>query len=96
MDGANVLIFSLRKLFSNFGLWCTVEVSSEFKAKSIQEFLKRWGVRLSSSYMTTSNGRAELAVKYTKRFLMNLKDDNDLDNNKINSSLVNEVQHSRL
>jgi len=46
--------------------------------------------------MTTSNGRAELAVKYTKRFLMNLKDDNDLDNNKINSSLVNEVQHSRL
>ena len=45
----------------------------EFIAKETESFLKRWGVRhrLSSVAFPSSNGRAELAVKLTKRLLMN-------------------------
>jgi hypothetical protein len=45
----------------------------EFKAKLTDDFCKRWGIRhrKSSAYFHSSNGRAELAVKSTKRLLMN-------------------------
>ena len=79
------MVYALRKLFATFGV--PTELTSDggpaFTAKSTEEFLHRWGVRhrLSSSYLPSSNGRAELAVKATKRLLMNNIDGNgDLDN----------------
>ena len=71
--GADGLIACLRNYFSRFGV--LNELSSdggpEFIAQSTKEFLHRWGVahRLSSSYYPQSNGRAEIAVKSTKRLL---------------------------
>ena len=43
----------------------------EFSAARTSEFLKRWGVThtLSSAYFPQSNGRAEVAVRITKRLL---------------------------
>ena len=43
----------------------------EFVSAEIRDFYKRWGVyhRLSSAYFPQSNGRAEVAVKLTKRLL---------------------------
>lgn len=71
--GADGLTACLRNYFSRFGV--PTELSSdggpEFVAHSTKEFLQRWGVahRLSSSYHPQSNGRAEVAVKLTKRLL---------------------------
>ena len=72
-----------------------VELSSdggpEFDSVETKDFLSRWGVRhrISSSYFPSSNGRAELAVKATKRLLMNNVDKNgDLDNDKMVRALL--------
>ena len=45
---------------------------SEFSSAATVDFLTRWEVRhrMSSSYFTQSNGRAEVAVKNAKRVLM--------------------------
>ena len=45
----------------------------EFVAEETNDFFRRWGVRhkLSSAYFPQSNGRAEVAVKSTKRLLEN-------------------------
>ena len=54
-------------------------------ARETQEFLNRWKVkhRLSSAYHPSSNGRAELAVKSTKRLLReNIAPDGSLDTDK--------------
>ena len=73
--GASGLCRALRKLFATFGV--PAEVSSdggpEFIAKETTDFFNRWGIRhrRSSVSFPSSNGRAELAVKYTKRLLMN-------------------------
>ena len=72
--GANGLCRALRRLFSTFGV--PSEISSdggpEFIANQTEDFFKRWGVshRVSSVSFPSSNGRAELAVKSTKRLLM--------------------------
>ena len=44
----------------------------EFKSSATSDFLRLWGVkhRISSSYNPQSNGRAEVAVKKVKRFLI--------------------------
>ena len=44
----------------------------EFTSSETSNFLKRWGVhhRISSAYYPQSNGRAEVAVKKVKRFLL--------------------------
>ena len=63
----------------------------EFSASTTMDFLQRWGVkhRISSSYFPSSNGRAELAVKSTKRLLMNNVDCNgNLDNDNMVRALL--------
>ena len=73
LSGAKGLISALRQNFTTYGV--PEELSSdggpEFSAKETQDFLKRWNVRhrMLSAYMASSNGRAELAVKSTKRLL---------------------------
>ena len=55
------------------------------------DFFKRWGIRhrLSSVSLPSSNGRAELAVKATKRLLMdNVSPNGDLDNDKMMRALL--------
>ena len=69
--GSKGLCKALRNLFSTFGV--PVEISSdegpELIAKETEKFLRRWEVRhrISSAHFPSSNGRAELAMKCTKR-----------------------------
>jgi len=70
--GANGLVSCLRNFFTRFGV--PNEISNgdpEFVAHSTKDFLQRWDVshRILSAYHAQSNGRAEVAVKSTKRFL---------------------------
>ena len=71
--GAQGLISCFRRLFATFGV--PEEISSdggpEFTAKDTKDSLNKWGVHhgISSSYFPQSNGRAEVAVKSTKRLL---------------------------
>ena len=83
--GAKGLCEALRKVFACFGV--PEELSSdggpEFIAQETADFLNRWGVkhRVSSAYFPQSNGRAEVAVKMTKRLLMdNIGENGSLNN----------------
>ena len=73
-SGSQGLISHLRSLFATFGVPETLSSDGgpEFVASPTADFLKRWGVshRISSSYFPQSNGRAEVAVKKVKRFLL--------------------------
>ena len=91
--GAAGLLRALRQLFMTFGV--PVEISSdggpEFIARETQAFLQQWGIhhRVSSAYLPSSNGRAELAVKSTKRLLMdNISATGDLNNDQIVRALL--------
>lgn len=72
-SGAKGLCQALRQVFVTFGV--PDEISSdggpEFTAEESKDFYRRWGTRhrLSSAYFPQSNGRAEVAVKSTKRLL---------------------------
>ena len=72
-SGARGVIACLRSLFSTFGVpeELATDGGPEFTADKTKEFLHRWGVkhRLSSAYHPQSNGRAEVAVKSTKRLM---------------------------
>ena len=73
-SGSSGLILLLKRLSSDGG--------SEFIALETRDYFTRWGVyhRSSSAYNPQSNGRAELAVKYTKRLLEdNISQDGNLD-----------------
>ena len=83
-SGSHGLITLLKNFFGTFGV--PVELSSdqgkEFVADETQDFFLRWGVkhRDSAAYNPQSNGRAELAVKSTKRLLeKNIGTDGELD-----------------
>ena len=71
--GSKGLCRALRRIFATFGV--PDDLSSdggpEFIAGETQEMLKRWGVNHdpSSAYFPQSNGRAEVAVRITKRIL---------------------------
>ena len=87
LAGAQGLVRCLRHLFATFGV--PRELSSdggpEFSASMTKCFLERWGVyhRIASAYHPQSNGRAEVAVKSTKRLLMsNVNPDGSLDNDR--------------
>ena len=91
--GSQGLCKALRRLFVTFGV--PVEISTdggpEFIAGETLDFFKRWGIRhrLSSVSLPSSNGRAELAVKLTKRLLMdNVSPNGDLDNDKMMRALL--------
>ena len=86
-SGSRGLIQLLKNFFGTFGV--PRELSSDggrqFIADDTQDFLVRWGVqhRLSAAYNPQSNGRAELAVKSTKRLIMdNIGPDGDLNTEK--------------
>ena len=83
--GARGLIKCLRRMFATFGV--PMKISSdggpEFSADATKTFLSKWNVehRISSAYNAESNGRAEVAVKSTKRLLMSNADSRgSLDN----------------
>ena len=87
-SGSCGLCNALRRLFARFGV--PVEISCdggpEFVAKESTDFYTRLGVRhrLSSAYFPQSNGRAEVAVKLTKRLL----EDNMGVNGNLNTDTV--------
>ena len=92
-SGSKGLCMALRSMFVTFGV--PVEISSdggpEFTARETDNFLKTWGVRhrLSSAYHAQSNGRAELAVKSTKRLLReNVGPNGDLNTDKFVQALL--------
>ncbi len=91
--GAQGLCKAVRRLMVTFGV--PSELSSdggpEFKSDETKAFFRRWGInhRLSSSYLPSSNGRAELAVKTAKRLLMeNINASGKLDNDAIVRALL--------
>ena len=71
--GSKGLCKALRHVFTTFGV--PDDLSSdggpEFTSEETEDMLKRWGVNHnpSSAYFTQSNGRAEIAVRITKRIL---------------------------
>ena len=86
-SGSRGLITLLKNFFGTFGV--PTELSSdqgrEFIADDTQDFFLRWGIkhRDSAAYHPQSNGRAELAVKATKRLLENnIGEDGKLDTDK--------------
>ena len=92
-SGAKGLCEALRRVFVTFGV--PEELSSdggpEFVAQESVDFYERWGTyhRLSSSYFPQSNGRAEVAVKMTKRLLEdNTGPDGSLNNDKVVRALL--------
>ena len=92
-SGSRGLIACLRSLFSTFGV--PEELSSdggpEYTAGGTKEFLDRWGVkhRVSSAYHPQSNGRAEVAVKATKRLMQaNLGPTGTLDSDRFLRALL--------
>ena len=89
---------TLHKLFATFGV--PAEISSdggpEFTAAETKAFFKRWGVRhrVSSSYLPSSNGGAELAVKSTKRLLMdNIDSNGNFHTDKNGPGPLNQTKH---
>ena len=76
--GAAGLISHLRSLFATFGVpeKLSSDGGPEFKASATEDFLRNWGVqhRISSAHFPQSNGRAEVAVKKVKRFLISCHD----------------------
>ena len=92
-SGAKGLITALRRVFATFGV--PKEISSdggpEFVANETMNFYLRWGTkhRLSSSHFPQSNGRAEVAVKSTKRLLeCNIGPDGSLDTDEVVRALL--------
>lgn len=92
-SGAKGLCSALRRLFALFGV--PVEISSdggpEYEAHEFAVFLMRWGTRhrKSSAYLPASNGRAEVAVKQTKRLLQcNVGPSGSLDTDKVVRALL--------
>ena len=92
MSGTKGLCSAMRRVFATFGV--SREVSSDGGPEYKDEFeawLNKWGSthRLSSSYLPKSNGRAEVAVKATKRLLeKNIKPDGSLDSDKVVRALL--------
>ena len=83
-SGASALCKALRQHFVIFGI--PVDISTdggpEFVSQKTKDLFNSWGIQhvVSSAYLAKSNGRAELAVKATKRLLRdNVKQDGSLD-----------------
>jgi len=92
-SGSKGLCEALRRIFLSFGV--PEEISSdggpEFVSAEAEDFYQRWGVshRLSSAYFPQSNGRAEVAVKLTKRLLEdNVGVDGTLNTDKVVRALL--------
>ena len=91
--GAKGLCSALRRVFVTFGVPDEISTDGglEFTAQETKDFYARWGIvhRLSSAYFPQSNGRAELAVKSTKRLLEdNVGPNGELDSDKVVCALL--------
>ena len=91
--GVKGLIKACKETFMALGV--PVELASdggpEYASTEFRLFLQRWGVqpRMSSAYHASSNGRAEVAVKATKRALRdNTVEDGCLDTNRFTQALL--------
>ena len=91
--GSKGLCTALRTLFSRVGV--PEEISSdggpEFVSREMLDFFSRWGIRhrLSSAYFPQSNGRAEVAVKSSKRLLEdNITTNGSLDTDEMVRALL--------
>ena len=91
--GSKGLCEALRHVFVTFGV--PDDLSSdggpEFSAMETKDFLNRWGVKhtLSSAYFPQSNGRAEVAVRITKRLLEdNINPDGGINNDNVVRALL--------
>ena len=82
-SGSCSLIQLLKRFFGTFGVLQELsnDGGSEFTADDTQDFLARWRVRVwqSAAYNPQSDGRAELAVKSTKRLIEDVGPDGELD-----------------
>ena len=92
-SGSRGVIACLRSLFSTFGVpeELSTDGGPEFTADTTKEFLRSWGVkhRISSAYHPQSNGRAEVAVKSTKRLMRsNVGPTGSLDTDKLLRALL--------
>ena len=93
VTGANALVRLLRSYLATFGV--PKEISSdggpEFTAFVTQDFMRKWDIKhcVSSAYFPQSNGRAKVAVKAAKRFLMsNISSNGDLNNDSFLRALL--------
>ena len=91
--GSRGLCEALRRVFATFGVPDNLSSDGgpEFSAIETKDLLERWGVNhtLSSAYFPQSNGRAEVAVRITKRLLEdNLGLDGIVNNDKIVRALL--------
>ena len=92
-DDSRHLIKALRDYFTHFGICSTLssDGASIFTSAEMTDFCRRWGVqqRISSSYFPTSNKRAEVGVKSSKRLIQdNIKPNGDLDTEKFSRALL--------
>ena len=76
----------MRALFMDYGIPEELSTNGgpQFIADSFEQFLKKWGVshRTSSADYPKSNGRAEIAVKSSKRIIIgNSNKDGSIDRN---------------
>lgn len=92
-SGSKGLCEALRMILVRFGV--PEEISSdggpEFTSKEATDFYARWGMkhRLSSAHFPQSNGRAEVAVKITKRLLEdNMAEDGSLNTDNMVRALL--------
>ena len=92
-SGSKGLCNALRQVYATFGV--ANEISSdggpEFVSAEAKDFYSRWGTkhRVSSAYFPQSNGRAEVAVKVTKRILEdNMGADGNLNTDKVVRALL--------
>ena len=92
-SGARGLIRAVKESFMAHGV--PIEMANdggpEYRSKEFGDFLSRWGVRLrtSSAYHAPSNGRAEVAVKTTKRAMRDsIGPDGQLDSDKFARALM--------
>ena len=93
ISGARGLVKCLRRMFSTFGvpLQLASDGGPEFSAGLTKNFLRRWAIehRVSSAYNPSSNGRAEVAVKSTKRLLRsNVDRAGSLDNDRFMRAML--------
>ena len=88
----------LREYFSRWGIAVnlTTDGASIFVSQKIESFLKRYGVthRVSSSYYPRGNKRAEVAVKSSKRLILdNISSDGSLNTDRVARALL--IHHNQ-
>ena len=92
-DDSKHVIAGLREYFARWGVakHLTSDGASVFTSTECKDFFDRWGVthRVSSAYYPRANKRSELAVKASKRLIMdNLGPKGELDTDRLARALL--------